>query len=609
MELSQVTAGRDVRVEDNSEHVGPGSTLIAPRGGGVVYLQQPPEPVEPVVGQLVRGTIPAPPPGFQPRPELFAALSVAAESSPVAVLCALTGQRGVGKTQLAAAYARRRITERWPIVAWINAEHPDTILAGLDDLATAIGLRREGEDVATGIDRLRSWWPVRSEPALLVFDNLTDVDAVVGHLPAGGPTQVVITTTRAEVENLGRTVAVEVFTPVEAIEFLKLQTGLDDEAGAAELAQELGWLPLALTQAAAVIRARRLACYAACLRLVGQFPLERYLTHRPGQPYPRGVAETILLSLSEVGLDTDPQLAQLAGVLALLSPEGVVRELLSPLTGGDIQALDDRVERLAGGAVIAYSIDGVAVTMHRLVARVVRERHRANGQYVDLIAAAVAVLEAAVFPETQAWDRRHDGDQLIGHIDALYQHSDSGSDIPQTPSVVERLQGLRAWSVRQLTASASLARAIPLAHTVLSDSRRLLGAEHPDTLGSANNLAGAYESAGRLEQAIPLFEQTLQERRRLLGAEHPDTLASANNLAGAYRSAGRLEQAIPLYEQTLQERRRLLGAEHPDTLASANNLAGAYESAGRLEQAIPLYEQTLTDCRRLLGAEHPDTLT
>ena len=41
-----------------------------------------------------------------------------------------------------------------------------------------------------------------------------------------------------------------------------------------------------------------------------------------------------------------------------------------------------------------------------------------------------------------------------------------------------------------------------------TDCRRLLGEEHPNTLNSANNLAGAYESAGRLEQPIPLYEQT-----------------------------------------------------------------------------------------------------
>ena len=85
------------------------------------------------------------------------------------------------------------------------------------------------------------------------------------------------------------------------------------------------------------------------------------------------------------------------------------------------------------------------------------------------------------------------------------------------------------------------------------------------------------------------IERTLADRERVLGADHPDTLASRNNLAGAYRSAGRLDEAIALFERTLADRERVLGADHPHTLTSRNNLAGAYESAGRLDEAIPLY--------------------
>jgi Tetratricopeptide repeat len=49
------------------------------------------------------------------------------------------------------------------------------------------------------------------------------------------------------------------------------------------------------------------------------------------------------------------------------------------------------------------------------------------------------------------------------------------------------------------------------------------------------NLAGAYESAGRLDDAIRLFERTLADRERVLGGEHPHTLALRNNLAAARR--------------------------------------------------------------------------
>jgi hypothetical protein len=58
----------------------------------------------------------------------------------------------------------------------------------------------------------------------------------------------------------------------------------------------------------------------------------------------------------------------------------------------------------------------------------------------------------------------------------------------------------------------------------------------------------------------------------VLGADHPDTLTSGNNLAYAYQAAGDLGRAIPLYEVTLADCERVLGADHPLTNAVSNNL-------------------------------------
>ena len=63
-----------------------------------------------------------------------------------------------------------------------------------------------------------------------------------------------------------------------------------------------------------------------------------------------------------------------------------------------------------------------------------------------------------------------------------------------------------------------------------------------------NNLADSYQDLGRRAEALKLREETLALRQAKLGPDHPLTLASRNNLAGAYYSAGRLPEAIALHE-------------------------------------------------------------
>jgi hypothetical protein len=78
---------------------------------------------------------------------------------------------------------------------------------------------------------------------------------------------------------------------------------------------------------------------------------------------------------------------------------------------------------------------------------------------------------------------------------------------------------------------------------------------------------------------VPLLEETLQKMKATLGPDHPNTLTSMNNLAGAYRVNGQLAKAVPLYEQTLQKRKAQLGPDHLNTLNSMNRLGKAYADA------------------------------
>ena len=103
--------------------------------------------------------------------------------------------------------------------------------------------------------------------------------------------------------------------------------------------------------------------------------------------------------------------------------------------------------------------------------------------------------------------------------------------------------------------------------------------------------------------ALTLTESVTQAGKAL-DPDHPSTLASRNNLAGAYRAAGRLDEAIALHEQNLEDRTHILGPHHPDTLTSRNNLAGAYRAAGRFDDADSLFKTPSGSEDEQYGTEH-----
>ena len=199
--------------------------------------------------------------------------------------------------------------------------------------------------------------------------------------------------------------------------------------------------------------------------------------------------------------------------------------------------------------------------MHRLLARVLRERDHAAGRWRETVEAALDLIEPLLFEKDEAWSRRTKGTELAIQVEALWDASDTAGSADL--ELAGRLLGARYWAVRRLLAAADLTRAIDTGIRVLTDCVRVLGEDHLQTLSARGNLAVAYRSAGRLGEAIPLYEQNLPYSVQVLGENHPHILTWRGNLAGAYRSAGRLGEAIPLYEQNLADSVRVLGEDHP----------------------------------------------
>ncbi len=607
----EIPAGQGVQVGDGNTQVNYFiREYIDQRGAGRAVVSG--------AGTVVAGEVPQRPGAFQPRAGLLEELRVSGPG--VAVVRAVTGLRGVGKTQAAASYARWCIDAGWRLVAWVNAADAAGVLGGLAAVAARLGIGEAGAPLEVTAELVRHHLEADGARCLVVFDNVTDPDGLRPFLPAAGQAQVVVTTT-SQAPGLGRVVPVDVFTEAEALAFLAARTGQND-GSALRVARELGFLPLALAQAGAVIAAQHLS-YGVYLERLRSLPVREYLIPARGEPYLHGVAEAVLLSMDAVTAADQTGLCR--GVLdavSLLSPAGVPRLLLyaageagmlTPPGGRDSTAaarpVDEALGLLAEGSLLAFSGDDSLVIAHRLVMRVARERCAHEGTLADLGLQVGALLAEVAGSVGEPWRNREAARDAIGQVTALDEHLAPclNGDNPQLAETLLALRGWALWCMNEL--GDSRAQAVEYGKPLVADSERLLGADHPNTLTSRNNLASAYQAAGRVSEAIPLFERALADCERLLGADHPDTLTSRNNVAYSYQAAGRTAEAIPLHEQTLADCERLLGTDHPDTLTSRNNLAYDYQQAGRTAEAIPLYEQTLADCEGLLGADHPNTLT
>jgi tetratricopeptide (TPR) repeat protein len=570
-----------------------------------------------VVWPVLVGDVPQQPTAFQPRPALLAALGRSGTGVPV--VRAVTGMLGVGKTQVAAAYARSRMADGWQLVAWVNAGDTAKVLNGLGEVAARLGLTEPAQDQESAAAEVRHWLEAHGEQCLLVFDNAADLKGLRPFVPASGDVQVVITSTLRAAADLGRLIEVDVFSQDEALAFLAERTGSADRGGAREVAEELGYLPLAIAQAAVVIARQRLD-YGTYLNRLRTLTIDEYLTRIEADAYPRGLASAVLLSMDSAGArDSSGLPGAVLDLISILSTAGVNRALLyaavtdreleRPTEAGEAAAaVDAALAQLADASLLTFSGDGSSVSAHRLVMRVNRELRAREGSLATTGIAAARLLRTVAASIGPVWRSPGAARDLIQQIMALHEHltplltdADRG--------LVTELLSLRGWALwYQLELGDSPDQTIEYGRLLVADRERVLGSDYPSTLTSRNNLAAAYRSAGRIEEAIPLLERTLADHERLLGSDHPNTLMLQNNLAETYQAAGRAEEAISLLERAIADHERLLCSDHPNILMLQSNLAVAYQAAGRAEEAVSLLEHTIAEQQRVLGGDHPDTL-
>jgi tetratricopeptide (TPR) repeat protein len=572
---------------------------------------------------------------------------------------ALYGLGGVGKTQLAIEYVVSH-EHYYNGIYWITAVNQAALLSGYREIATKTGCVSTDMKLTDLAMAVLAWlW--KQDRWLLVLDNLDDISVACNFLPrlrVGGGHLLITTRDPNAIGIPAEGLEVAVLDVDDAKDLLLLRSNLridnipfgqDVENEAIQVVKTLGFLALAIEQAAAYIREQ--------LKDIFKF-MTVYSRHRKALhsrrssgnwEYQWEVATTWLLSFEEIE-KRNPDAAKLLRLFAFLNPDRILLDFLEAgKTGlpdilnalvGDLFSFNNALGDLERFSLIRRPANASVVSIHRLVQSVIKDEMAADD--TKKYSGMVLGLCDSAFPEftqeTRQLCQRYQG-QVVGPLfeivatqkgkraadviarvaGFLFQDGKYGDceqlfkEANAIYTVISGDEGVDTLDAMSNLALAYLALgrakdAAGLQKKVLEANQRILGQEHRRTLTAMHNLALSYSHLGQAKDAAELQEKVLEAMQRILGQEHPDTLTAMNNLASSYAHLRRIKDAVELQEKVLKTRQRILGLEHPDTLMTMSNLAWSYRK-GQTKEAAELQEKVLEARQRILGPEHPDTLT
>jgi tetratricopeptide (TPR) repeat protein len=595
------------------------------------------------------GSSPALADGFTDRAESVPGLAAAMAAGSLVVLAsARAGDLPRGKTQLAV----RAAESMWQagqvdVLVWVAAADCASVLAGYGEAAVALGVAIPGDGEATA-GRLVRWLGETSRRWMVVLDDLRDLADMDGLWPGGAAGTVLVTTRNPAIaDRLDGTVIVPVgvFSRREALTYLVacLRADPDQRLGAIDLADDLGYEPVALAQAAGWIRYSGRSCRDYRLSFASM--RDRLAGATETEPHP--VAVTCRLALEQAAAlrhgDQAQALLTLMAVLAgqtipgsVLATEAARGHLLPAGSPPGPDSVDDVLLDLEELALISIErVPAPAIRMNTAVAAAVSTTAPAGAHRGAVLAAAGALLEAWPVPETDPWQaaslRSCAASLLEQAADVLcagrchplllragQSLTEAGLRDPAVAywyalaAATERRPGPEAPLIRRRVAEACLAngdavRAVTWFQLALAGLTRL-PPQHPDLIATRTGLGHALTAAGLASDAITVLRSAAQNAEQATGPDSPQALAAREALAAAYLAAGQHGRAVRLYRDTLTARLRVHGNQHPATLAARHHLAEACLAAGQPGDALTHAGKALAGRERLLGPGHPDTV-
>lgn len=514
----------------------------------------------------------------------------------------LQGLGGVGKSQLAAEYARKFQSD-YELIWWVPSDDEISVRRALVSLARRLGLPESNDvmyTVEAVLDQLRVGRPAPNW--LLIYDGVGEPGELRRYL-ASGPGHVLITSRSQSWVNQSTVVEVDVFTVEESIALLMRRWADISSADARVLADRLGYLPLALEQAVA-LHAETGMQLEEYIRLLEASP-GRVLGEGDVGGYDHSVASTWRLAFDHLD-EQSPAAARLLEVCAFLSSNPIAVPMLARGRGASLpialaEALRDdiRMRRAVrdiarfGLAQLDTSHDSIKI--HTLVRTLLRDGLLPEQRAVtERRAHELLALANPGTPDNDVtWSQHAQVAPHVGPSGVI------GSGDPHVRRVV--LDQIRYFFV-----IGDYAASTTLAEHAATTWCEMLGPDDEMTLVANFHLGNGLRALGDYARARAVNQDTLQRMQRALTQDNEHTLRMANSQGADYRLIGDFTRAKEIDEDNLERNRRVLGEGDPATLRSANNLAVDHRLLGHYLLARELDEDVLRRQTDILGDHNPE---
>lgn len=557
----------------------------------------------------------------------------------------LYGLDGAGKTSIALEYTYRHL-DHYDLIWWIRAESGATIAEDYISLAKRLNLADDQAVNAHGIVIAVKKWLGEARRWLLIFDDAPDAETVyLEYLPPQDFGHILITSRNTHFRDVAGALPVNVFSVYEAVAFLLRQTGEHDEAVAQQLAAALGYLPLALDQAALYIRGAKITI-ADYLELLKTREWEMLNSGGRSTKDTALVASVWDASLRRIASQY-PEAIDFLQFAAFLASDPVPQHLLrqglewpQEITGEETRRVARVVSSLLEHSLVSGSAD--SVSMHPLVQTVVR--HRLDGEqarrYTERALSTIDDLFPVDSDEVRAWPECL---QLLPHAQTALAHNEAFK-IPS--ALVTRLMNKmalyllgrgdhkpvtdllqRALEYEQEVLGSSDLRSAPLLNNLgvawlsLSEfdpAGSALGSAlnyymdgldtaHPHIAVGFNNLGLVFAGRQDLTGANEYCLKALEIDEKAYGSEHPAVGVDLINLCTVMFQLEDAKSAMEIMQRGYEILNKKHGLTHPDEAICMNNLGVLYLDLGSRPPAEKMFQRALELRERLLGADHPRT--